>query len=97
MFKNNESDALNVAIQGMVKPGDHVVSTHLEHNSVLRPLNHLHHKGIIEYDLVYSDRQGYVHPDDVARAIMPTRIRRCYTRIQCHRHGSAHRRDRACL
>jgi cysteine desulfurase / selenocysteine lyase len=71
IFTNNASDALNIAIQGMVKPGDHVVSTHLEHNSVLRPLNHLHDKGIIEYDLVRPDGQGYVHPDDVARAIMP--------------------------
>ena len=71
IFTSNASDALNVAIQGMVKPGDHVVATHLEHNSVLRPLNHLHNKGIIEYDLVYSDRQGYVRPDDVDRAITP--------------------------
>lgn len=69
IFSNNASDALNIAIQGMVKPGDHVVSTHLEHNSVLRPLNHLHDKGIIEYDLVHSDGQGYVHQDDIARAI----------------------------
>jgi cysteine desulfurase/selenocysteine lyase len=69
IFTNNASDALNIAIQGMIKPGDHIVSTHLEHNSVLRPLNHLYDKGIIEYDLVYSDRQGYVHPDDVKRAV----------------------------
>ena len=71
VFANNASDALNTAIQGMTKPGDHVVSTQLEHNSVLRPLNHLHDKGIIEYDLVYSDGQGYIHPDDVKRAITP--------------------------
>jgi cysteine desulfurase / selenocysteine lyase len=72
IFTSNASDALNIAIQGMIKPGDHIVSTHLEHNSVLRPLNHLHDKGIIEYDLVYSDSQGYIHPDDVKRAITPT-------------------------
>jgi cysteine desulfurase / selenocysteine lyase len=72
IFTNNASDALNIAIQGMVKPGDHVVSTQLEHNSVLRPLNHLHDKGIIEYTLVHSDPQGYVQPDDVARAITPS-------------------------
>jgi cysteine desulfurase / selenocysteine lyase len=71
IFTNNASDALNIAIQGMIKPGDHIVSTHLEHNSVLRPLNHLHDKGIIEYDLVYPDGQGYIHPDDVKRAITP--------------------------
>jgi cysteine desulfurase / selenocysteine lyase len=71
VFTNNASDALNIAIQGMIKPGDHIVSTHLEHNSVLRPLNHLREKGIIEYDLVHSDGQGYVHPDEVERAITP--------------------------
>jgi len=71
IFTNNASDALNIAIQGMIKPGDHIVSTQLEHNSVLRPLNHLHDQGIIEYDLVYSDKQGYIHPDDVKKAITP--------------------------
>ncbi len=70
-FTNNASDALNIAIQGMVKPGDHVVSTHLEHNSVLRPLNHLHNKGVIDYHLVHPDAQGYIHPDDIAKAITP--------------------------
>ena len=41
IFAANATDALNLAIQGIVQPGDHVVSTRLEHNSVLRPLYHL--------------------------------------------------------
>ena len=47
IFTSNATDALNIALQGMLKRGDHVVSTRLEHNSVLRPLYHLRLKGII--------------------------------------------------
>ncbi len=71
VFASNATDALNLAIQGMVRSGDHVVSTRLEHNSVLRPLHHLKTRGWIEYDLVPFDGQGFVDPDDVARSIRP--------------------------
>ena len=71
IFTNNATDALNLVLQGMLKPGDHVVSTQLEHNSVLRPLNHLHMKGIIEYDLVPFDGKGFVDPGDIVNAIKP--------------------------
>ncbi|HUJ68434.1 MAG TPA: aminotransferase class V-fold PLP-dependent enzyme [Syntrophorhabdales bacterium] len=71
IFTSNATDALNLAIQGMVKAGDHVVSTRLEHNSVLRPLYHLKLKGIIDYDLVPFGRDGFVDPDDIGRAIKP--------------------------
>jgi cysteine desulfurase family protein len=69
VFAANATDALNLAIQGMVRSGGHVVSTRLEHNSVLRPLWHLRQNGGIELDLVPFDRQGLVDPADVARAI----------------------------
>jgi cysteine desulfurase/selenocysteine lyase len=71
IFTNNATDALNLAIQGILSPGDHVVTTRLEHNSVLRPLYHLREKGWIAYDLVPFDGRGFVDPDDVARAIRP--------------------------
>lgn len=71
IFASNATDALNLAIQGIVKQGDHVVSTCLEHNSVLRPLYHLREQGRITYDLVPFDSQGFVDPQDVARAIRP--------------------------
>jgi cysteine desulfurase/selenocysteine lyase len=71
IFTSNATDALNLALQGMLRPGDHVVSTRLEHNSVLRPLYHLRHKGIIEYDLISFDGKGFVDPDDITRAIRP--------------------------
>ena len=69
VFAANATDALNLAIQGLVQPGDHVVSTTLEHNSVLRPLHHLQAAGIIGYDLVPFDRHGFVDPDDIEKAI----------------------------
>jgi len=71
IFTGNATDALNLAIQGMVKAGDHVVSTTLEHNSVLRPLYHLKLKGIIDYDLVPFGKEGFVDPDDIGEAIKP--------------------------
>ena len=55
----------------MARPGDHVVSTRLEHNSVLRPLWHLRARGLIEFDLVPFDGHGLVDPDEVVRALRP--------------------------
>jgi cysteine desulfurase / selenocysteine lyase len=71
IFAANATDGLNLAIQGMLNPGDHVVSTRLEHNSVLRPLYHLAREGIITYDLVPFDGSGFVDPDDIEKAITP--------------------------
>ncbi|MDJ0763084.1 MAG: aminotransferase class V-fold PLP-dependent enzyme [Myxococcota bacterium] len=65
-FAYNASDALNILIYGMVGPGDHVVSTVLEHNSVIRPLNHLKRDGIISLDYVPCSADGYVDPDELA-------------------------------
>jgi cysteine desulfurase / selenocysteine lyase len=82
IFAANATDALNLAIQGLVGPGDHVVSTRLEHNSVLRPLFHLRERGWIDYDLVSFDSQGLVRPSDIASAI------RANTRLVVLCHGS---------
>jgi cysteine desulfurase/selenocysteine lyase len=71
IFTANATDGLNLAIQGMLAPGDHVVSTRLEHNSVLRPLYHLASSGTITYDLVPFDAAGFVDPDDIEKAITP--------------------------
>ncbi|MEN6438619.1 MAG: aminotransferase class V-fold PLP-dependent enzyme [Syntrophobacter sp.] len=69
IFTGNATDALNIVLQGLVRPGDHIVSTRLEHNSVLRPLHHMRGKGIIDYDLVSFDGDGFVNPDEIAEAI----------------------------
>lgn len=73
-FGNNATDALNTLIQGLTGPGDHVVSTCLEHNSVLRPLHHLRARGRIEFDLAGFDTNGFVDPDDIA-ALLRTNTR----------------------
>lgn len=69
IFSANATDALNLAIQGLVGPGDHVVSTRLEHNSVLRPLYHLHRERGISYDLVNFDGRGLVCPVEIKKTI----------------------------
>jgi cysteine desulfurase family protein len=81
-FGLNASAALNMIIQGVCRPGDHVVSTMLEHNSVLRPLYEMTEAGIITHDLVGFDGDGFVDPDDIARAIKPE------TRLVVVNHGS---------
>ena len=68
-FSYNASDSLNMIIQGMLEKGDHVITTNLEHNSVLRPLHHLKHDGVIEVTYVPFDQKGYVDPDDIRKAI----------------------------
>ena len=68
-FSYNASDSLNMILQGLAIKGDHVVTTMLEHNSVLRPLHHLMIEGIIELTHVPFDSNGYVDPDDIRKAI----------------------------
>ena len=59
IFCSNATEALNIAIYGLLGPGEHAVSTDLEHNSVLRPLYDLQRRGL-RVDFVPADRQGRV-------------------------------------
>jgi len=69
-FSYNASDSLNMVIQGLAEKGDHVVTTMLEHNSVLRPLFHLTQEGIIETTYVpFDSHSGYVDPQDIKKSI----------------------------
>jgi cysteine desulfurase family protein len=70
-FGYNATDALNLAIPGLLKPGDHVITTNLEHNSVIRPINHLVRDGGVEATFVPFDGAGFVDPGDIAKAIRP--------------------------
>lgn len=70
-FGHNATDALNTLIQGLARPGGHVVSTRLEHNSVLRPLHHLRETGACALDLVPFSAQGVVEPAAIAQALRP--------------------------
>jgi cysteine desulfurase / selenocysteine lyase len=71
IFGLNCSDMLNMAIRGVVRPGDHVVTTVCDHNSVLRPLRMLSEEADVEVTYVPCDGQGFVSPDDVKAAIRP--------------------------
>jgi len=58
IFTCNSTEALNIAISGVMNPGDHVITTDLEHNSVLRPLYRLESEGVISLDFVSANKQG---------------------------------------
>ena len=69
VFTQNATDSLNTAFLGLLQSGDHVVTTRLEHNSVLRPLAHLKRDHGVDVTHVGRDEQGYVDPDDIRSAI----------------------------
>ncbi|MEI6614383.1 MAG: aminotransferase class V-fold PLP-dependent enzyme [Chrysiogenales bacterium] len=69
VFTYNSTDALNLAIFGMLKEGDHAITTTVEHNSVLRPLYHLSKYNNVEVDYVPFDQKGFVHPSDIKSKI----------------------------
>ena len=69
VFGYNATDALNLAIFGLLRGGGHVVSTRLEHNSVLRPIAHCVDEHGARATLVPFDRRGFVDPEDIRRAI----------------------------
>lgn len=68
VFTPNCTAALNLAIHGLLRPGDRVVTTVVEHNSVLRPLGQLEDDGAIQVQRVGCDASGLVDPADVSRA-----------------------------
>ena len=70
VFTLNATMSLNLIINGTVQPGDHIVTTMLEHNSVIRPVNHKVKDGA-EATYVTPDGEGYVDPQDIRRAIRP--------------------------
>lgn len=71
VFCANATDALNLALGGICQPGDHVIATVMDHNSVLRPLWMLQAAGIIEFDLAPADARGFVDPDDILALVRP--------------------------
>ena len=66
----NSTEALNIAISGLLAPGDHVLSTDLEHNSVLRPLYRQMERGV-QADFLPADRQGQINYADFDRLLRP--------------------------
>ncbi len=68
IFTFNATDSLNLALHGLLRPGDHVVTSSIEHNSVLRPLRHLAERGV-NVTYVAADGDGRVSPDAIKRAL----------------------------
>ena len=71
VFTANSTEALNMAINGLIDPGDHVISTDLEHNSVLRPLYRLEAEHGAELSFVPADKLGNVDYADFERLMKP--------------------------
>lgn len=67
-FTANSTESLNIAIKGILNPGDHVITTVLEHNSVLRPLYECRDRGI-ELTILGCDEKGNISYEEMERAI----------------------------
>lgn len=70
ILTHSATESLNIAVNGLLKPGDHVVTSTMEHNSLARPL-HLASRRGVNVTWVSADRHGYVNPSDVSAAIRP--------------------------
>jgi cysteine desulfurase family protein len=81
-YSYNATDALNLVIQGLLGEGDHVVTTNLEHNSVIRPVNHLVRDAGVEATFLAFNDKGFIEPDFVKNAIRPS------TKLVIVNHGS---------
>ena len=80
-FTANATQALNTAIKGILNPGDHVITTALEHNSVLRPLYELEERGL-QLTILPADKAGNIRYEDFEQEIRPN------TRAIVTTHGS---------
>ena len=68
VFTNNATESLNLAIKGVVNAGDHIITTSMEHNSVIRPIKALEKLGI-ENTIVQCDKDGFLNVKDLEEAI----------------------------
>ena len=81
VFAPNATHAINLALRGLLRPGDHVVTSGMEHNSVMRPLRALERQGV-RLTVVPCVCDGTLHPADVQAALRPE------TRLVCLTHAS---------
>lgn len=70
VFTKNVTESLNVLIKGLLRPGDHVIVSALEHNAVMRPLNSLLHKNI-SISRAFCNQKGYLAIDSVKKLLRP--------------------------
>lgn len=69
IFTSNITSSLNILINGILKKGDHVITSSMEHNSVIRPLYSLKENNIIELDIISADTFGFISPADIENKI----------------------------
>jgi cysteine desulfurase / selenocysteine lyase len=82
VYTLNATMSLNLIINGTVRAGDHIVTTMVEHNSVIRPVNHMVRDGGATATFVKPDGEGYIDPQDIKKAI------RKDTKLVIVNHGS---------
>jgi len=70
IFTHSATESLNIAVSGLLKPGDHVVSSSMEHNALVRPLHLMRSRGV-EVSFVQAGRDGTVPERSVAQAMRP--------------------------
>jgi len=71
IFTSGATESLNLAFRGLPLAGKHIITTVVEHNSVLRPLKTMERDGLIELDTVACDTNGLVPPESIENAIKP--------------------------
>ncbi|MGB4599976.1 MAG: aminotransferase class V-fold PLP-dependent enzyme [Trichlorobacter sp.] len=71
IFTHNATESLNLAVRGTLQSGDHVITSSMEHNSLLRPLFMLQKQGV-ELTVVPANVEGLLDPEDVRRALRPS-------------------------
>jgi len=70
IFTKNATEAINICIFGILQPGDHAITSSVEHNSVMRPLRYLESKGL-KLSIVKCDSDGSLDPEDILKEIRP--------------------------
>jgi len=71
VFTHSATEALNLAVRGLLRPGDHVVTTTMEHNSLARPLQEMSGKGV-DVTWIEADAEGFVDPSRIRAALKPS-------------------------
>lgn len=90
VFTSNTTEALNIALKGILKEGDHVITSSMEHNSMIRPLMALKEKGI-EVTIVKANEEGKIDPEDIKEAITKKNKNDCNNPcFQCDRYNNAY-------
>jgi cysteine desulfurase family protein len=71
VFGHNVTEALNLALHGLLHPGDHIITSSMEHNSMMRPIRALEKKGVL-VTVVKCSCEGFINPEDITEAIKST-------------------------